>query len=148
MRDVSLPAAHQSSSKVRLCCRYKVTWTSSCLHSPSLSPPAANLLIRDAANGAPQLEIGGGTSGVRDDGTKKNIPAVYPNSSNQVQTLFIRIYASLEWIVLFVVTRQQHGEKRGTLYLNVLIFSILGFFFFIFMFKKTLPHKKNSFKKS
>lgn len=35
MHSVLLPGAPRSSSKVRLCWEYKVTWTSSCLHTHS-----------------------------------------------------------------------------------------------------------------
>lgn len=35
MHSVLLPGASRSSSKVRLCWEYKVTWTSSCLHTHS-----------------------------------------------------------------------------------------------------------------
>ena len=35
MHSVLLPGASRSSSKVRLCREYKVTWTSSCLHTHS-----------------------------------------------------------------------------------------------------------------
>ncbi|XP_035997496.1 pre-B-cell leukemia transcription factor 1 isoform X2 [Fundulus heteroclitus] len=51
-RDVSLPSARRSSSKVRLSRAYEVTWTSSCLRSPSPSLSAV-LSIRGAQEEEP-----------------------------------------------------------------------------------------------